>query len=493
MMMKTSSVLTKNRANQAKANRMKNKMHGTHGMHRMQSGWLQVRAFAAFAVVFLLHSLAFAQDVVAPVLAPAVTESAPPTISGGDTAWVLISSALVLLMTPGLAFFYAGMVRSKNVVSTLLKNLAALGAIGIVWAVAGYTLAFGKSTGGWIGDLSHVMLRGVGQDPNADYSATIPHVAFMIFQCMFAVITPALITGAIVERIRFKAWMIMMVLWSLIVYVPTAHWVWAVGGWIRDRGALDFAGGMVVHMTAGYSALVMALMVGRRTLTEANHKPHDIGMVVIGTALLFFGWFGFNAGSALGANGLAAHAFATTFFAGSAAMVAWMMMDWIRIGKPSALGSCVGVVAGLVAITPAAGFVSIPSALLIGILTGVICHLAVSFVKSVTHLDDSLDVFGCHGVGGTLGSLFTAIFAEKAVNPGGADGLLAGNPQLLITHIFTGLAVIAYSVVATFAIVTVVRLFMRIRVDETAENEGLDLTQHGEWIDASQGQIGIAR
>lgn len=406
------------------------------------------------------------------------------TISSGDTAWVLISSALVLLMTPGLALFYAGMVRSKNVVSTLLKNIGALGLIGVLWALIGYSLAFGKSFEGLIGNLQYALLLGVGQEPNADYAATIPHVAFVMFQCMFAVITPALITGAIVERIRFKSWLMIMVLWSLVVYVPVAHWVWGVGGWIRNLGALDFAGGLVVHMTAGYSALVMAKLLGRRRDTHATtaHAPHDIGMVVLGTALLFFGWFGFNAGSALTANGLAAQAFATTFFAGAAGMVSWLLAEWHQKGKPSAIGACVGAVAGLVAITPAAGFVTVGSALVMGLLTGAICQRTVSFVKSKFALDDSLDVFGCHGAAGTLGAIFTAVFADKSVNPAGADGLLLGNFKLLETHLISGFAVIAYSMCATAIIVYVVRALGPIRVDEESEDVGLDLSQHGEII-----------
>jgi ammonium transporter, Amt family len=405
-------------------------------------------------------------------------------ISAGDTAWVLISSALVLLMTPGLALFYAGMVRSKNVVSTLLKNIGALGVIGVLWAVLGYSLAFGKSTGGLIGSFQFAFLNNVGQEPNSTYAATIPHIAFVMFQCMFAIITPALITGALVERIRFKSWITIMILWSLFVYVPVAHWVWGDGGWIRSLGALDFAGGLVVHMTAGYSALVMARMLGRRmdVTPVTAHAPHDIGMVVLGTALLFFGWFGFNAGSALAANGLAAQAFATTFFAGAAGMVSWLVAEWMQKGKPSAVGACVGVVAGLVAITPAAGFVTVGSALVIGLFTGAICQRTVSYVKSKFSLDDSLDVFGCHGAAGTLGLIFTAVFADTSVNAAGADGLLLGNVKLLGTHLISGLAVIFYSLIVTAIIVLFVRSLGPIRVDEEAESVGLDLSQHGEII-----------
>lgn len=409
-------------------------------------------------------------------------QEATSTISAGDTAWVLISSALVLLMTPGLALFYAGMVRSKNVVSTLFKNFGAVGVVGVLWIVLGYSLAFAPGNS-FIGGLQNVMLAGVGQTANPDYSATIPHIAFVIFQCMFAVITPALITGSIVERIRFKSWILIMALWSLLVYAPVAHWVWGVGGWVRNMGALDFAGGMVVHMTAGYSALIMAKLLGPRRDNNEAYAPHDIGMVMLGTALLFFGWFGFNAGSALSANGLAAQAFATTFFAGAGAMVTWMFAEWFYKGKPSALGACVGAVAGLVAITPAAGFVTAGSALAIGLLTGIICFAAVCVIKAKFKLDDSLDVFGCHGVGGTLGTLFTAIFADKSVNAAGADGLLISHDfSLLNTHLLSGAAIVAYSVMVSAAIVLLVRRFGTIRVDVTSEDMGLDLSQHGEAV-----------
>ena len=353
-------------------------------------------------------------------------------IDSGDTAWVLISAALVLLMTPGLAFFYGGMVRSKSVLSTLFQNYAALAVVGLLWAVCGYSLVFSGDHGGLIGDLSKAFLNGVGQEPNADYAATIPHLAFMIYQCMFAVITPALITGAFAERVSFKAWVLFMGLWTLLVYFPIAHWVWGVGGWIHQMGGIDFAGGMVVHMSAGFSALVAAILLGkRRGFDKMDAKPHDTGMILLGTALLWFGWFGFNAGSALGANGLAAQAFATTFFASAASMTSWTLMDWIVKGKPSAVGAAVGAVAGLATITPAAGFVTVSSALLIGCLAGLVCNGAVIFIKSTSKIDDTLDVFGCHGIGGTLGVLLTGVFATKAVNPAGADGLFYGG-----THFF---------------------------------------------------------
>lgn len=305
---------------------------------------------------------------------PAWAADAPAAdaINSGDTAWVLMSSALVLLMTPGLAFFYGGMVQSRHVVSTLFQSLITMAAVGVLWALGGYSLTFSGDIGGWIGNLHLAFLNGVGQTPNPDYAATIPHQAFMLFQCMFAMITPALITGAIAERVRFKAWLGICVLWSLLVYVPVAHWVWAPGGWIRSLGALDFAGGLVVHMTAGYSALVAALIFRKREDHGKTVLVHDTAMVILGTSLLWFGWFGFNAGSALGANGLASQAFMTTLFAACAAMLAWTAIDTLTKGKPSAIGASVGAVAGLVAITPAAGFVTPGAALAIGLITGVI-------------------------------------------------------------------------------------------------------------------------
>jgi Amt family ammonium transporter len=424
-------------------------------------------------------SFALAQDASSAISSATPT---PPPISAGDTAWVLISAALVMLMTPGLAYFYGGMVQSKNVVSTLFKNFAALSIVGVLWAVCGYSLAFAPTVNGYIGGSNWLFLNDVGQDAYGDYSATIPHLAFMIFQCMFAVITPALIIGAIVERARFSSWLIFMAAWSILVYAPVAHWVWGVGGWIRTMGALDFAGGMVVHITAGYSALVAAAMFGRRKINHDEVKPFSSGYVMLGTALLWFGWFGFNAGSALGANGLAAHAFATTATAASMAFASWMFCDWIGKGRPSAIGACVGAVAGLVAITPAAGFVTVSSALIIGLLAGVVCNVASMLVKKVVPLDDSLDVFACHGVGGTLGTIMTAIFAAKSVNGAGADGLVNGNPNLLITHLLSMVAVIGFSMGMTFVILKVISLFTSLRAAADEEVVGLDYAVHNEAI-----------
>lgn len=408
-----------------------------------------------------------------------------PKIDTGDTAWVLISAALVLLMTPGLAFFYSGMVRVKNVLATLFQNFAALGAVGFVWGAIGYSLAFSGKGNPYIGDFSWVFLNGVGQEPNADYAATIPHIAFMLFQCMFAVITPALITGAIAERLSFKAWVAVLALWSIFVYSPVAHWVWAVGGWIRELGGLDFAGGLVVHMTAGYSALALAVMLGKRKdFGTGEFRPYDSSYVIIGTGLLWFGWFGFNGGSALGANGLAAHACATTFFAAATAGIAWAIMDTISRGKPSAIGGSVGVVAGLVAITPAAGFVPLWASFVIGGVTGLICNKAAVVVREHLKLDDSLDVFACHGLGGTIGAVLTGVFASKAVNPAGADGLLYGNFSILKANIYGSVVVIGYSVIASVLIYKFVSWIEPMRVSYEHEDEGLDASQHGEVINS---------
>lgn len=401
-------------------------------------------------------------------------------LSSGDTAWMLTSTALVLLMTPGLAFFYAGMVRHKNVVSTLYQNVIALGVVGVLWAVIGYSLAFSGGTS-LIGDANYLMLSGVGQAP-LDENATIPHLLFMAFQMMFAIITPALITGAFAERIKFKAWLKFLVLWSLVVYSPVCHWVWASTGWLFAKGAADFAGGLVVHMTAGYSALVLAIMLGKRRDFGQAHKPYDIGMIVLGTGLLWFGWFGFNAGSALTAGGLASQAFVNSFFAAAAAMLVWTVVDAAKDGKPTAMGGCIGVVAGLVAVTPAAGYVTTSSALLIGVAAGCLCNLAARIVKGRFKIDDTLDVFACHGVGGTLGAIMTGILADKAVNPAVGQGLLNGDSAVFVANITGAVCVAIYSMVCTFVIAKLVGMCCTMRVSDADETKGLDDTQHGEDV-----------
>lgn len=400
---------------------------------------------------------------------------AMPEINGGDTAWVLVSSALVMLMTPGLGFFYGGLVRSKNILGTLMHCFIALALISVVWVLWGYTLAFGGDVGKFIGNLEFIGLRGVGQEP---FPGTgIPHLVFMAFQMMFAVITPALIVGAFAERIKFSTLLVFLVVWLTVVYAPVAHWVWG-GGWLFQWGALDFAGGTVVHINAGVAALVAAILFGRRVgYGREPMEPHNITYVILGTALLWFGWFGFNAGSALAANGLAANAFVVTNTAAAAAALTWMGIAWATQGKASAVGAASGAVAGLVAITPAAGFVEPWAAILIGIGAGLICYLAVQ-LRIKLNLDDSLDVWGVHGMGGTWGAIATGIFAVAAVN--GFSGLIDGDAGQLGKQIGATLATWGYSFVATFIILKVLAVTMGLRVSEEEEIVGLDISQHGE-------------
>ncbi len=444
-------------------------------MFEVGSGFIQVLSGA------LSHAQEVAGTSVPEAIAPVVAK-----IDSGDTAWMLVSTALVLLMTPGLAFFYAGMTRTKNVASTLFQNIAALGVIGVLWGAIGYSLAFDDSGSAIIGGLKHLFARGVDSIPNEAYAKTIPHSVFMLFQAMFAVITPVLISGAIAERVKFNGYMVFIALWSLLVYAPVAHWVWGVGGFLRDLGALDFAGGMVVHMTAGFSGITAALLLKNRSdFGKKEIKMYDAGYVVLGTALLWFGWFGFNAGSALAADGIAANAFGTTFFASASAFVAWMIVDLFRRGKPSLVGCSVAAVAGLVTITPAAGFVSFSSAILIGIICGVVCNYAVSIVKEHFKLDDSLDVFACHGVGGLLGTILTGVFCSKAVNPAGNDGVIFGNFSVLKANLIGSAATIAVSVIATIVIFKIVDAVIGMRVSAADENLGLDQSQHDEYINSN--------
>ncbi len=398
----------------------------------------------------------------------------------GDTAWMLTSTALVLFMTPGLAFFYAGMVRSKNAASTLYQNVIVMAVTGVLWAIIGYSLAF-SSGNAFIGDLSYVMLHGVGQAP-VDDKATIPHMLFMAFQMMFAIITPALITGAFAERVNFIAWLLILTLWSLLVYSPVAHWVWAPTGWLAKRGALDFAGGFVVHMSSGYSALVAAIVFGKRRDFGQHMQPHNVALIVLGTAILWFGWFGFNAGSALTSGGLAAQAFINTFFAAATAMLAWTFYDTLKDGKPTVVGGCIGIVAGLVAITPASGYVTAGSALIIGVVTGLLCNMISRLIKSKFSIDDTLDVFACHGVGGTIGAVMTGLMASSAVNPSAPNGLLNGNSAPFVTNIIGGVVIAAYSIIATYVIIKLVNLVIPVRVSPQDEDKGLDHSQHGEII-----------
>ena len=402
------------------------------------------------------------------------------SVSSGDTAWILISSAMVMLMTPGVALFYGGMVRRKNVLSTLMMSFAALGLVGLLWILYGYSLGFGSDVGGLIGRLDFIGLRQVGQEPSPVYASTVPHLAFMVFQGMFAIITVALITGAVVERIKFSSLLIFSALWLTFVYSPVAHWVWGDGGWLVNLGALDFAGGTVVHITAGVSALALAVLLGPRKGFRDGEpmEPNNIPMVMIGAGLLWFGWFGFNAGSALTSGGLAASAFVATNTSAAAAAFTWMILSWIY-RRPTLLGTATGAVAGLVAITPAAGFVSPIMGVPIGIGAAVICYYCMLF-RMNRNIDESLDVWAVHGMGGTWGALATGIFASAAVNSAGADGLLLGN-WLQLGRQFIGVAAVwVFAFVATMILGKLIDITIGLRVSGTEETVGLDISQHGE-------------
>ncbi len=403
-------------------------------------------------------------------------------MNSGDTAWVLMASALVLLMTiPGLAFFYGGLVRRKNVLSILMQCFIIVCVISLQWVLFGYSLAFGPDFHGLIGNLDWAGLSGVGAAPNPDYAKTIPHSVFMIFQAMFAIITPALIIGAYAERVKFPAFLLFTLLWATFVYDPLAHWVWGMGGWLKAMGGLDFAGGIVVHVSSGISALVLALLLGKRV--GYNHKPirpHNLPFTVLGAALLWFGWFGFNAGSALAADGLAANAFVTTHTATAAAGLTWALIEWWHNGTPTILGAATGAVAGLVAVTPACGFVNPMNAMFIGIIVAFVCYTAVAVIKGKLGYDDSLDAFGVHGVGGTVGTIATGLFAEKAVNAAGADGLLFGNLHQFGVQFLMLVVTIAFAAIMTFIIFKIVDAIIGMRVEENNEIIGLDLTQQSE-------------
>lgn len=430
------------------------------------------------AITFLMTvpALAWAEEA-----AEAVAETAA-VIDTGDTAWVLASAALVMLMTiPGLALFYGGLARKKNVLSTIMYSFFAMVLISLQWSLWGYSLAFGPDVGHFIGNLDWIGLKGVGLDPNPDYGATIPHQAFMVFQMMFAVITPALISGAFAERMRFPAFIAFIVLWATFVYDPVAHWVWGVDGWLRNLGALDFAGGTVVHILSGVSGLVACLMLGKRKgLGTEPMIPHNLPFTVLGAALLWFGWFGFNAGSALGANGLAAGAFVVTHLATAGAALSWVIAEWIHRGKPTTLGAASGAVAGLVAVTPASGFVAPMAAIVIGLVAGAVCYTAVGVIKAKLRYDDALDAFGVHGIGGTWGAIATGLFATTAVNEAGADGLFYGGSALLGKQFIAIGASWAVAIVGTFVILKVISVFTKLRATDDEQDTGLDFTQHGE-------------
>jgi len=403
------------------------------------------------------------------------------SLDNADIAWVLAATCLVMIMTPALGFFYGGLVRRKNLISTIVQCFMVFALVSLVWALWGYSLAFGPDWHGIVGNLSNVGLNGVGQDPNTFYSATIPALLYFAFQLKFAAITPALIIGAFAERIRFKALLIFIVLWATLIYAPIAHWVWGDGGWLKDMGVLDFAGGLVVHISAGMSAVAAALVIGQRKDVRAakTARPNNVPFVILGASVLWFGWFGFNGGSALAANGLAVSALVDTNLAASAGAVTWMLVDWVWKGKPSAVGMCIGAVAGLVAVTPASGFVDATASLIIGVGAGIVSNF-VSNWRARTRLDDSLDVFACHGAGSMWGVIATGLFASVAVNSAGANGLFYGNPGQLGIESFAIVVVAGFSFFGSYALLKVINVFTPIRVSPDEEEVGLDMAEHGE-------------
>jgi len=413
---------------------------------------------------------------------------AHPTLEGaidtGDTAWMLTATALVLLMTPGLSFFYGGMVRPKSVISTMLQSFICMGLVSLIWVLFGFSLAFGESLGGWLGNpTTYLLLNNVGCGPNPDLCPTIPFVLFTLYQMKFAIITPALVSGSLAERVRFSSYLVFIALFTIVIYCPLAHWTWHPNGVLHKLGVLDFAGGSVVHMASGCAALAGALFLGRRKehlSGQTSHEP-NLPFVLLGTGMLWFGWFGFNAGSALGASPIACQAFLTTNTASAVAMLTWIALDRVRGLKISALGACVGAVVGLVAITPAAGFVTVGASITIGVVGACISNQAVHW-KSRSSLDDTLDVFPCHGVGGMAGVVLTGLLASKAVNPAGADGLLFGGTHLFFVHLLALVVVFAYAFVGSLVLYKLTDLIVPLRVKEEQEAMGLDLSQHGESV-----------
>ena len=401
-------------------------------------------------------------------------------IDSGDTAWILTAAALVLLMTPGLAMFYGGMVRAKNVLGTIMHSFIAIAVVSLQWILFGYSLAFGPDIRGIIGNLDWAGLSGVGFAPNGDYAATIPHLLFMAYQMMFAVITPALISGAFAERMKFSSYLLFILAWTTVVYDPVAHWVWGNHGWLKQMGVLDFAGGTVVHATSGFSALAAALFIGKRKgFLQEPMPPHDLPMTVIGAGLLWFGWFGFNAGSALSAGELASMAFVTTHTAAVSATLTWILVEWLHRGKPTMFGAATGSIAGLATITPASGYVGPMAALVIGIAAGLLCYAALN-AKTKLGYDDSLDAFGVHGIGGSLGTIMTGVFATVAINAGGANGLFFGNPHQLAVQAGAVLVTAAYSFIVSIVLFKIIDAMIGLRVGKDEETEGLDISQHGE-------------
>jgi ammonium transporter, Amt family len=442
----------------------------------------RIKYIALLCVLFFVSALT-------PLLAAEPAADPQPVINAGNTAWMIVATALVFLMTlPGLAFFYGGLVRRKNVLNILMQCFIIAAAITIEWVVIGYSLSFGSMKGAlapFIGGFDWAFLKGIGINDVSPYYISqsverIPHIVFILFQCMFAIITPALIVGAFAERIKFKGFFIFTVLWALLVYNPVAHWVWSADGWLFKLGALDFAGGTVVHINAGIAALVMALLIGKRKgLNGAPTTPHNIPFVVLGAGLLWFGWFGFNAGSGLAADGLAGSAFLVTHVATAMAALTWALMDWIFHRTPSTIGIATGAVAGLVAITPAAGFVGIGGAIAIGLIVSLVCFFAVSVIKPRLGYDDTLDAFGVHGVGGIIGAIATGIFATPAIQSA-YSGLLAGNPKQLLIQLVAVVTTLVYSGVLTFVLFKIIDKTTGIRVDDRIEEEGLDIYEHGE-------------
>jgi Amt family ammonium transporter len=404
-------------------------------------------------------------------------------INSGDTAWVIVACALVMIMTPAVGFFYGGMVKHKNVVSIIQQSIVILVLVSLQWVLIGYSLVFGNDFHGLIGGLNFFGLSGVGVAPNPAYAPTIPHLAFMLFQAMFAIITPALIIGAVAERISFKALVIFILLWTTFIYDPLAHWVWGTGGWLRALGTLDFAGGTVVHISAGFAGLAAAMAVGKRSKLKKGDKAqsaHNVPFVLLGAALLWFGWFGFNGGSALSASGLALTALVTTNTAAAAAGLVWMLLSWIEHKKPSSLATATGAVCGLVAITPASGFVSPVSSIAIGLIAGVVTYMALLYRLHRINIDDTLDVWAAHGVGGVTGAILTGVFADKAINSAGANGLLLGNPSLVVTQLLAVTVSGLFAFFGTLVLLKLVSLITKLRVKKHEEHAGLDSTAHGE-------------
>ena len=429
----------------------------------------QIISFIIFVSIFALPALG--------------AQPGENTINGADTVWVLISAALVMLMTPAVGLFYGGMVRKKNVLAIMTQSFIVLALISIQWILFGYSLAFGPDAGGHglIGSLQFIGLNGVGAAPDPNYAPTIPASVFMIYQAMFAIITPVLITGAFADRMKFSTFIVFTLLWTTIVYDPIAHWVWGTGGWLRALGVLDFAGGIVVHISAGLAALAAAIIIGKRIgFKSENMAPHNVPMTILGGILLWFGWFGFNGGSALTAGSLAANAFIVTNTSAAAGALSWMAISWKHGGKPNALGIVTGGVAGLAAITPASGFVGPLWAILIGAVAGLLCYFVMHFKNKKTNIDDSLDVFACHGVGSTWGVIATGIFASEAINSAGVNGLIFGNYVLIQSQITAVIVTGIYSFVVTAIILKILDATMGLRVADNEEIEGLDITQHGE-------------